>query len=189
MKDKIKIGVSNHHVHLTEETYNKLFSTPIKKKSDLNQTGEFASEQIVTIKTEKSEIRNVRVLGPFRNYNQVEVSRTDAYQLGINPPVRKSGDLDNSETVTIIGELGEVTLPNSCIIANRHVHMNPEVAKQFGVVDNAQVKLIVNGDKACILFANVKISDNGYYEAHIDFDDANAAGLKSGDEVEIEYDI
>lgn len=185
MKSKINVGVSNHHVHLTEETYNMLFFSPIKKRSDLHQIGEYASEQVVTIKTEKGEIKNVRVLGPFRSYNQVEVSRTDSYDLGICPPVRKSGDLKDSETITLIGEKGSVNLQNCCIIASRHVHMNPKTAEQLGVVDNQQVKIIVGGDKACILFANVKISDNGYYELHIDFDDANAAGLKNGDEVEI----
>jgi len=185
MKNKVKVGISNRHVHLTEEVYNMLFDEPISKKSDLNQVGEFASNQMVTIKTEKGEMKNVRVLGPFRTYNQVEVSRTDAYSLGLRPPVRKSGDLENSETVTIIGDKGSVTLKNSCIIANRHVHMNPELAKKLGVVDDEQVKLVIDGDKACILIANIKISDNGYYEVHIDFDDANAAGLKNGDEVEL----
>lgn len=185
MKSKINVGVSNHHVHLTKETYNKLFSEPIKKKNDLHQIGEFASEQVVTIKTEKDTIENVRVLGPFREYNQVEVSRTDAYKLGICPPVRRSGDLENSETITLVGDKGSITLENSCIIANRHVHMNGELALELGVVDNQQVKIIVGGEKACILYAFVKISDNGFYELHIDFDDANAAGLKNGDEVEI----
>lgn len=185
MKNKINVGVSNRHVHLTEEVYNMLFSEPMKKKNDLHQIGEFACEQVVTIKTEKSYLENVRVLGPCRNYNQVEVSRTDAYKLGLCPPVRRSGDLADSETVTLIGDKGSITLENSCIIANRHVHMNPEDAKRLGVVDNQQVKIIVNGDKACILYAFIKISDNGFYELHIDFDDANAAGLKNGDEVEI----
>lgn len=185
MKNKVKVGISNRHVHLTEEVYNKIFDEPISKKCDLNQGGEFASNQMVTIKTEKGEFKNVRVLGPFRSYNQVEISRSDAYSLGLCPPVRKSGDLQNSETITIIGEKGNITLENSCIIANRHVHMNPELAKKLGVVDDEQVKLVVDGDKACILMANIKISDNGYYEVHLDFDDANAAGLKNGDEVEI----
>lgn len=185
MKNNITVGISNHHVHLTEETYNMLFSTPIKKKNDLHQIGEFASEQMVTIETEKGRIERVRVLGPFRTYNQVEISRTDAYQLGICPPVRKSGDLQDSETVTLIGDKGKVTLKNSCILANRHVHMNPDIAKNLKVSDNQQVKFIVNGDKACIWYAYIKISDNGFYELHIDFDDANSVGLKNGDEVEM----
>lgn len=185
MKNKISVGVSNRHVHLTEEIYNQLFFSPLLKKCDLNQIGEFASNQVLTIKTDKDIIENVRVLGPFRDYNQVEISRTDAYKLGLNPPIRRSGDLSNSETITLIGEKGSVVLENSCIIANRHVHMNPDLARQLGVIDNQQVKIIVSGEKACILYAFVKISDNGFYELHIDFDDANAAGLKNGDEVEI----
>lgn len=185
MKNKVKVGVSNRHVHLTEEVYNKLFDEPISKKSDLMQGGEFASNQTVTIKTEKGEMKKVRVLGPFRSYNQVEISRSDAYSLGLRPPVRKSGDLQNSETVTIIGDKGSIILSNSCIIANRHVHMNPELANELGVVDDQQVKLVVGGEKACELMAFIKVSDNGVFEVHIDFDDANAANLKNGDEVEI----
>ncbi len=185
MQEKIKVGISNRHVHLTEEIYNKIFFSSLKKQKDLNQNGEFASEQVLTIKTEKSEISKVRVLGPFRNYNQVEISRSDAYKLGINPPVRKSGDLLNSEKITLIGEKGEVTLQNCCIISERHVHVNPQKAEELGVKDNQSVKISVGGDKACILFASIKISNNGFYELHIDTDDANAAGIKNGDEVEI----
>lgn len=185
MRDRISVGVSNHHVHLTEEVYNKLFDEPIKIRNDLHQIGEFASEQVVTLKTEKGTIANVRVLGPFRTCNQVEISRTDAKKLGLHPPVRRSGDTNNSETITLVSEKGEVTLENSCIIADRHVHMNTSDAKKKNVVDGQVVKIVVPGAKACILYANIKVSDNGYYELHLDFDDANAAGLENGDEVEI----
>ena len=187
MREKINVGVSNRHVHLTKEVYERLFSVPIFKKNDLHQISEFASNQVVTIKTDKNCISNVRVIGPFREYNQVEIMRSDAYKLGINPPVRKSGDLKISETVTLVGDKGEVTLENCCIIADRHVHMNLEKAHELGVKEDQKVKINVVGDKAGVLFAHIKISENGFYELHIDFDDANAFGLKNGDEVEIIY--
>jgi putative phosphotransacetylase len=181
----VRVGISNRHVHLNEETYNKLFSTSLEKVRDLSQLGEFVSDKMVSIKTDKGIIENVRVLGPLRSYNQVEISRTDAYKLGLNPPVRRSGVLSDSETVEIIGEAGSVGVKNCCILAERHIHMNSEVASNLGVVDGELVRVIVPGDKACILFAHIKVSDNGVYELHIDFDDANSCGLKNGDEVEI----
>ncbi len=181
----VTVGVSNRHVHLTEEVYNQLFSEPLAKEVDLHQIGEYVSQQVVTIQTAKGKIEKVRVLGPFRTYNQVEISKTDAYLLGIQPPVRRSGDVANSETVTLVTNKGSVVLPNSCILAERHVHMSPAMASELGVQDQQMVKILVRGDKACILYAHLKVSENGYYELHLDFDDANACGLKNGDIVEI----
>jgi putative phosphotransacetylase len=181
----VKVGVSNRHVHLTKEVYDKLFSTELLKVHDLSQLGEFASDKFVTLKTEKGIIEHVRVVGPTRKYNQVEISSSDAYKLGLNPPVRRSGDLSLSANITLIGELGSIDLKECCILADRHVHMNQKLADELGLKDREQVKILVPGDKACILFAHVKISDNGVYELHIDIDDANACGLKNGDEVEI----
>lgn len=187
MEKLVRVGVSNHHVHLTEEVYQMLFSTPLTKKYDLNQVGEFASNQVVTLKTEKNSISHVRVVGPIRKYNQVEISRSDAYLLGLEPPVRSSGDLENSESITIVGEKGKVTLQNVCIVADRHVHMNFEEASALGLQDNEMVQIIVAGDKSCILDANTKVSANGFFELHLDLDDANAAGVKNGDEVVMVY--
>ena len=187
-KEKIigKIAVSNRHLHLTKEIYDELFDEPLSIKRPLNQIGEFASFQTVTLKTEKGEIPNVRLIGPLRIYNQVEISRSDAYLLGINPPVRESGDLEDSETITIVGPKGEVTLKDACIQAERHVHMNEKKAEELGLKHEDMVKLIVNNDKGGIMEAFVKVSSNGYFEIHLDKDDANCFLLKTGDEVEIE---
>lgn len=187
-KEKIigKIAVSNRHLHLTKEIYDELFDEPLSIKRPLNQIGEFASLQTVTLKTEKGEIPNVRLIGPLRKYNQVEISRSDAYLLGINPPVRESGDLEDSETITIVGPKGEVTLKDACIQAERHVHMNEKKAEELGLKHEDMVKLIVNNDKGGIMEAFVKVSSNGYFEIHLDKDDANCFLLKTGDEVEIE---
>lgn len=186
MKEKIigKIAVSNRHVHLTEEIYNELFDEPLQIKRPLNQVGEFAAFQTVTLKTEKAEIPNVRIIGPFRKYNQVEISRTDAYALKLNPPVRASGDLKGASVITIETEKGKIERP-ACILADRHIHITKEERKNYNLLkDSYSVK--IPGEKGGI-FDNVMIkeSEKSYYEMHIDTDDANAFGIKSGQEVEI----
>lgn len=188
MKEKIigTIAISNRHVHVTKEVYEKLFDEPLSMKKPLGQIGEFAAMQTVTLKTAKSCIENVRIIGPFRKYTQVEISRSDAYILGLNPPVRESGDLEDSEAITIVGPKGELTLENVCIQAERHVHMNENKAKELGLKHEDLVKIKVDNDKGGIMEAFVKVSPNGFFEIHIDRDDANCFLLNNGDEVEIE---
>ncbi len=180
------VAISNRHVHLTKETYTKLFNEPLTIKKPLNQIGEFASNQTVTLKSPKGIITNVRVLGPFRAYNQVEISRTDAYRLGLNPPVRTSGDLEDSETITLIGTKAELTLKNVCIQAERHIHMNKYKAEELGLKHEDVVKLKIDNDKSGEMEAFVKVKSNGYFEIHLDQDDANCFLLQNGDEIEIE---
>ncbi len=180
------IAISNRHVHLTKEIYDKLFDEPISIKRPLNQIGEYASMQTVTLKTDKGVIEHVRVIGPLRKYNQVEISRTDAILLGLNPPVRQSGDVEDSEAITIIGPKGEVHLENGCIQAERHVHMNPKKALELGLKHEDLVKLKVENDKGGVMEAFVKVTDNGFFEIHIDKDDANCFMLNTGDVVLIE---
>jgi len=179
---KIKVGVSNRHIHLKQEDLDVLFGYELSKRNDLNQPFEFASNEVLTIKTDKDIIENVRVLGPVRNYTQIEISKTDAYKLGINPPVRNSGDLNDSEVVTLIGPKGSIKT-NGCIIATRHIHITHEDKIKYGFKDKVLVK--INGDKKGIIEVNIKESDKAYFELHLDTDDANAFLLKNGDEVEI----
>ncbi len=185
MKKLVIVGISNHHVHLTEEVYNMLFSRALTKKKDLTQIGDFAANETVTLKTEKTVIENVRIIGPFRSYNQVEISQSDARKLGLQPPVRKSGDLENSESITIIGEKGEITLDNVCILAERHIHLNPNDAFKWQVKDGDIVSVSIKGKKSCLMDAHIKVSENGVLAFHIDTDDANATLLNNNDEVEI----
>ena len=185
MKKLVKVGISNRHVHLTKEVYKTLFSSELTKKKDLTQIGDFAANETVTLKTKKGIIENVRIIGPYRNYNQVEISKSDARELGLNPPVRKSGDLENSETITIIGEKGEITLENVCILAERHIHLNPSDALNWQVKDGDMVSVSVKGDKSCLLNAHIKVSENGVPAFHIDTDDANAALLNNDEKVEV----
>lgn len=185
MTIKVFVEVSNRHMHITEETYNKLFNTPLEKKKDLSQKEEFASTKTVTIGTSKNNIANVRIVGPFRNYNQVEISKSDARILGINPPVRKSGNILDSEAINVTGEIGNINLVNCCILAENHIHMNLEDAKKYGVIDNQIVKVLVNEARKAIIYSHIKISDNGVLKFHIDIDEANAFLLNQDDLVEV----
>ncbi|MBQ6841309.1 MAG: propanediol utilization protein [Bacilli bacterium] len=178
MEEKVTIGISNRHIHLTKEVYDMLFDEPLELDRPLNQPGEFASKQKLTICNGEKEISGVRVLGPFRNYNQVEISRKDALSLKINPPVRASGDLQGALPIVLKTDKAAV-LVNACILAQRHVHMSPLKAQALGVVDKQRVQIKIIGDRSGIIDAYVKISDNGYYEAHVDTDDACAFLLDS----------
>ena len=174
MEYEINARISNRHVHLTKEVYEMLFDEEISKRNDLNQIGEFASNQTLTLKNGDKEIKNVRVLGPFREYNQVELSKRDARSLGLNPPVRRSGELDGAEKITLITDKASL---------ERHIHINTKEAYKYGVVDKQLVKIKVDGEKSGSMDAYVKVSDNGFYELHIDTDDANAFLLLDNDKV------
>ena len=138
------------------------------------------------MKTEKTEIPNVRILGPFRKYNQIEISKTDARKFGLNPPVRDSGDVANSEIITLVTPKAEITI-EGCIIAHRHVHMNTKEAAELGIKDKQPCTLKVPGIKGGTLNAVFKVSDDGFFETHIDTDEAAAFALNSGDIIDLEY--
>ena len=183
---KISVGVSNRHIHLNYDDYKVLFGNiPLTKKNDLNQPGMFASELTVTIKGNKRSIENVRVLGPLRDYTQVEVSKTDAYYLGIDPPVRDSGNFLGASSITIIGPNATIER-NVAIIANRHIHVDKLIRKEKGLVGVDKVRVRISGEKGGII-DNVYLKDSkeAYFELHLDTDDANSFLLKQGDEVEI----
>lgn len=186
MKAKVKVGVSNHHLHITSDTFKQLFGKEdLTFRKKLNQLGEFAAEETVTIKCGEKIMEDLRIIGPFRPYNQIEISQSDARKLKINPPVRRSSDIYDSEAVTLIGPKGSVDLDNGVIIANRHVHFSIDDANHYKIKDGQKLYIIVEGDKGGILKAEAKVSSNGVYELHIDTDDANAFRLDNGDEVEV----
>ena len=183
---KVLLGISNRHVHLTEDDYKILFGDePLGKVKDLVQPGQFSSDKKVSIKTEKRTIENVRLLGPLRSYTQVEISKTDSFSLGINPPMRNSGDLEGAETVTIIGSVGEITKP-CCILANRHLHISPQQRIDLGLVGIEKVTARIDEEKHTV-FEDVYIKEDPNFtlELHLDTDDGNGALAKSGEEVEI----
>lgn len=182
MNIDMNVGISNRHVHLTEEDFKKLFNNKeLEAVKYLNQPGQFASNLKVTIKTEKSEISGVRVLGPLRDYTQVEISKTDAYKLGLNPPVRESGNLKGSEDITIIGD-NEITLKECTIIATRHIHASKEDLVKYNLDASKKYKVKINGEKGGIINnVSIKVSDKAFFEMHLDTDDGNGHLLKCGD--------
>ncbi len=184
---KISVGVSNRHIHVTEIDYQILFGNiNIEKVRDLHQKGEFVSNSFVTIQGSTGMIDHVRVIGPFRNYTQVEVSRTDSYLLGIHPPIRKSGDIEDVEMVTIIGPVGKIEQKKCAIIAERHIHLTKEQLEYYKFDETKTLNIVVKGEKAAILSnVHLKVSDNAFFELHLDTDDANACDLKNGDIVDI----
>ena len=184
---KVNVAISAHHIHLTRQDVDALFGKnyELHKRNDLSQKGQFASEEVVKIKTDKGEL-NLRVLGPIRDYTQAEISKTDAFKLGINPPVRDSGDIKGSEKVTIIGPNGTIENKECCIIAIRHIHMSIEDSIKYGLNNGDIVSVKVDTIKGGIMDnVHIKVSEDFTYEMHIDTDDGNAFLLKDGDTLEV----
>ncbi|MBO5363688.1 MAG: phosphate propanoyltransferase [Clostridia bacterium] len=177
---EVPVGVSNRHIHLTKADLETLFGagyelTPIK---DLSQPGQYACKETLTIVGPSMRpIENVRVLGPLRKASQVEISMTDSYVLKVKPPVRESGNLAGSAPIRIVGPKGVVELQEGCIIANRHIHMSPAEATQFGVKDFDRVTVDVNGPRRTRWYdVQVRVHKDFRLEMHVDTDDANAVG-------------
>ena len=182
---KVLLGVSNKHIHLKEEDYKVLFGDIVMENiKDLVQPGQFSSNLKVDIKTEKRTLTGIRVLGPLRDYTQVELSKTDCYALGIDPPIRESGNLEGASAVTIVGPKGELT-KECAIIANRHIHITKEIREELGLFKD-KVSIKVEGEKSTILKdVYLKETKEAALELHLDTDDANGCLLKTGDMLEI----
>ena len=181
---KIPVGVSARHVHLTKDNFVKLFGyEELTKFRDIKQPGLFAAEEKVTLKTDYYSIDNVRILGPFREYNQAEISKTDAYKLKVDPKVRRSSEVEGTDLITVVGPKGEIKIP--VIIANRHIHITKEQAKELNVKDRQLVPVKINSEKPGVILAEFKVSEKAFLEIHLDTDDANAFLLKQDDEVEV----
>lgn len=187
-EDIIKIGVSARHVHLSQKDLYALFGEgyELHKKKEL-MGGQFAAEECVTIVSPNLRtIENLRVLGPVRKQSQVEISRTDTFKLKNSPPVRPSGELKGAAPLAIVGPKGSIFLNECCIIANRHIHLSPAVAQKHGLKDNDMVDVeVVSGKPTRFYDVQVRVHESFTPEMHIDTDDANACGLKTGDVINI----
>lgn len=179
----IEVEASGRHVHLTQEHIDILFGEghELTRIKDLSQPGQYACKERVTISGPRGNIDNVVVLGPPRKETQVEVSFTDALVLGSIPPVKLSGDLDNTAEITISTDRAAIALNRGLMVAKRHIHMTPEDAKKFGVSNNDSVKVKVLG-KRPLIFDDVvvRVSDDYRTFMHIDYDEANACGFSKG---------
>ena len=184
----VPIGVSARHIHLTQADVEILFGAghQLTPKKTL-MGGQFAAEEQVTIVGLKLRaIENVRVLGPVRKASQVEISATDAIKLGVKAPIRESGNIAGSAPMAVVGPQGVVYLKEGCIVAKRHIHMSPKDAESAGVRDGDVVSVKAENPRGTT-FNNVQIRvhDSFTLEMHIDTDEANAAGLRTGDTVRI----
>ena len=178
----IELEASGRHVHVTKEQAKILFGHGLTPKRPLSQPGQFLANERVTVMGPKGELEHVAVLGPERKEAQVEISLTDGRALGIQPPVRMSGDVRNSPGAVLVGPAGRVTLDQGIIAAQRHIHMRPETAKAMGVTDGQQVKLQVYTARPLIFEdVAVRISPEFADFVHLDYDEANACGFVPGD--------
>ena len=183
---KVLLGVSNKHVHLNEEDFKVLFNDiELENIKDLVQPGQFVSNLFVDVKTDAGELKHLRVIGPLRDYTQVELARTDTFKLKINPPIRTSGDLEGASPITIVGPAGEIT-KECAIIANRHIHIDKKTREELNLVGVDKVKIVIPGEKGAILDkVYIKESEPAALELHLDTDDANAVLAKTGDMIEV----
>lgn len=185
----IPVGVSNRHVHLTTLHIDQLFGqghslTPLR---ELSQVGQFAATETVNLIGPKGQIQRVRVLGPARSHSQVEITKTDGYQLGVHPLIRLSGDIEHTPGIKLVGPAGAVTLDHGVIIAKCHVHMSPVEAAQYGVLNGDVIGLRTHKlHTRSILYSNVivRVNERFTLDFHIDMDEANAGDLVTGDLVE-----
>lgn len=180
---EIPVGVSNRHVHLCREDMDALFGcgASLTRFKAVKQPGQYAAEEVVTLRGLKGELNKVRVLGPLRSTTQVEISVSDGFALGVKAPVRMSGDLPDSPGIEIIGPRGRVLKSNGVIVAWRHIHIAPEQARQFGLRDGMEIDVAVDGARGGILsHVRVRVSTDAVLEMHIDVEEANSLGLSNG---------
>lgn len=180
----IPVAISARHVHLSQPTVERLFGPGYRltPKMPLSQPGQYACVETVTLKGPRGRLEHVRVLGPTRPADQVEISRTDEITLGIDAPVRLSGDLDSTPGVTIEGPNGSVTLKSGVVCALRHIHMSPEDARHFAVKDGEIVQVEAGSPSRAVVFTDVVVRVSPQYrlEFHVDTDEGNAAGIEPG---------
>lgn len=181
----IPVAISARHVHLSERSLVALFGAGyvLRVHAPLHQPGEFAAEETVSLVGPKGSLPHVRIVGPPRGEDQVEISRTDEVTLGLDAPVRISGELTHTPGVQVVGPLGHVSLDHGVVLAQRHVHMSPDEALQLGVRDRQIVQMSLGSPERGLIFNDVVVRVSPHYrlELHLDTDEGNAAGVRPGD--------
>ena len=180
----VPVGVSKRHVHLNMDTCIKLFgNSELPVRNYLNQPTQYASTLTVDLECNGKVLPHVRVVGPVRNYNQVELSLEDCNYLEVDPPVRDSGNLDESLSIVLIGPKGKVLLEKGLIMPERHVHMTAETMQKLNLENKEKVEIYKN-DKY-LFDAFIKLSNPGFDELHIDTTEEKVYDLHQGEEVEL----
>lgn len=181
MDNKVLIETSARHLHLSKQHLEILFGEgyELTPKKDLSQPGQFACAERVDVVGPKRTLSGVSILGPVRDATQVELSLTDARSIGVNAPIRESGDIAGSAGCTLVGPKGTVEISEGVIAAKRHIHATPEDAAKFGVSDKQIVSLKVSSPERSVVFGDVvvRVSPKFALAAHFDTDEANAAAL------------
>ena len=183
------VNVSARHMHVSQGSLDVLFGpgSRLTKLKDLYQEGEFASEQLVNIIGPRNRmIPNVRILGPIRNYTQIAISYTDGIFMGIDLPLRISGDHKDTPGMVVVGPYGALNMKNGVIRAMRHVHMNAADMAHYNVKDGVMMKLAVHGPCG-VVFDNLRVREHPKVrlEVHIDTDEGNACDLESATRIEL----
>ena len=182
--ENIPIEISNRHVHLSVEHSDILFGKGKRLTSfkELSQTGQFASNEIVTLINRGRKIEKVRAVGPERKESQVELSKTDARYFGVDAPIRLSGNLENTPGLIVNGPKGEIKLEKGVIVAQRHLHCSSEEAKELGIKHGQDISISVPGIRSAVLNKiKVRVDSSFCLAVHLDTDEANTLNLKSGD--------
>jgi putative phosphotransacetylase len=193
----IPVGITNRHFHISQHDLETLFGRGYRltRYRDISQSGQFAANETIDVAGPAGKIEKIRIVGPTRPRTQLELAPSDAFHLGISPPVRYSGDLDGSAGATLVGPAGKVDIKEGVILPIRHIHMSPSDARTFEVFDGARVIVApaispgfsTQNEPRRLVFDNVLIRVNPRFvlDFHIDIDEANASGLKNGDRAKI----
>ena len=178
----VELEASGRHVHVTKEQAKILFGHGLTEKRPLSQPGQYLANERVQVVGPKGQFENVAVLGPERKEAQVEISLTDGRVLGLTPPVRPSGNVQGTPGATLIGPRGQVVLDKGVMAAQRHIHITPQDAARFGVQDRQVVRLQTYTDRPVIFEKTVvRVSPDFATYVHLDYDEANACGFRTGD--------
>ena len=183
MDRKLLVETSARHIHLSRHDFEILFGKNAKLtiRKSLSQPGQFACNERVSIISPKNKIQSVPILGPLRNQTQVEISLTDARKLGLNAPIRDSGNLTGTSGCTLVGPMGDLNIYEGVIAAKRHIHIDPKSAENFNLKDEQYVKVKIYSEHRSLIFDDVvvRVNENFSPAMHIDTDEANAAGINS----------
>lgn len=178
----VELEASGRHVHVTKQQAQALFGHGLTPKRPLSQPGQFLANERLTVIGPKGEFENVAVLGPERKEAQVEISLTDARTLGLQPPVRLSGNVEGSPGAILQTQRGKVKLEQGVIVAQRHIHMTPEDAARMGVKNGQEVRLQVFTQRPLVFEdVQIRVSPDFATYVHLDYDEANACGFQPGD--------
>ena len=186
---KIPIEISARHIHLSKNDVENLFGKNhnLKKTKDISQPNQFACKETVSLINGDKIIENVRIVGPERTNTQVEISKTDAFTLKVNPPVRISGDIKNSSPITLKSRQKTITIKEGLIIAKRHLHIAPSEAEKLNIKNGDKVSVRIDGERSLVYNEIIVRSHEGIDELsmHLDTDEANAGLINPNDEGEL----